>query len=350
MMKTLLIILLGCITSVNADWDACSSRLCQCDRYVAKCDDLNLTYIPTFPQRIQTVLFRNNHLPHINATTFTNLTGLYLLNLYIIFNGIKKIDNDSFTNLSPLEGLDLSGNIFTTRSLFDFIHIVSTTKVKKIILRYIGLTNIPNDLFTGYRTFPVKKLDFSRNQIQIFNYSIFKPITQLQLLDVRENRIAKVILDVGLNLEYLSLSNNNLRDLPDLCREMRYFPKLNTLQLQNNSINTFIPDNLNCIRRLMRLDLSLNGLDAIKTGDFHAFQSLNLLYVSSQRNPKSPLVIEDRAFNNSNLFAIYLHKNLLLSTRIHKNAFLGCTHLKKLDISENFFSDNLEKLIRQSLH
>ncbi|XP_050401513.1 toll-like receptor 13 [Patella vulgata] len=288
--KLVIVILVFCLPSVNAQ-DACSTGLCRCSQRTATCKNANLTYIPKFPLRITAIHFNNNYLPHIDSTTFLNISNrIRIITLHN--NGIQSIDENVFQNLS---------------------------------------------------NFNVHLLDLSNNRIKLFNISTFLPIKYLSVLRLGNNKISTIVAGVIKSLTSISINNNNLDNLPNFCDHQSSFPILRKITLQGNHIENFFPENLNCMDKLEHLNLNENAIVSLKTDYFHSFRSLTWLSIQNQGSP-DPLIIQERAFNNSKILTLMLSINKLSTDHLNEHAFDGCDNLRKLDLSKNDFVQNEEKL------
>ncbi|XP_050401509.1 toll-like receptor 13 [Patella vulgata] len=335
----LVIILLTCSSVVQGE-DACSTKLCLCGYNTAYCSHRNLTYIPIFPKRITRLVYKYNKLHSLNATTFLNISKIGYLSLRR--NHIRHIDQNVWQNLSQVYVLDLSYNKLTTSSLRNlFKGVPRNSNLSRVFLKGNQLETIPYDLLKDFKLARLAELDISHNNIRHVNLSTVQPVQELSLT---YNRISTIMIGISPNLRVLLLSKNNFRDLPNFCENKTFLSNLNTLIIHNNEISSFFPDYLNCIKNLLYLDLTLNSIEILETDSFHSFKSLHWLSVEQQRSP-SPLSIQRRAFNNTNLRVLYLAKNLLTDSRLDKDAFAGCSQLKKVELSANPFNlYNMEKL------
>ncbi|XP_050409738.1 toll-like receptor 13 [Patella vulgata] len=348
--STLLIIVLICLTSLVTSVigleDACSSGLCNCSKRIAHCDHLNISYIPVLPTRIQQLKFQYNYLPFVNASTFSNVSGL--TSLHLTYNKISTIENDALQSLTDIVKLNLRGNLLTVRSLYNVIHIANTSRIKSLSLSDNGFRAIPSDIFENFKSYRLRYLDLSSNNIEVLNYSVFKPIKHLRTLVLTKNKILTFILDYNWNLQQLFLNDNVMRQLPQFCdtSDNSYFPNLRFLTMMNNSIDNIDENHIKCLKKLNKLSLDFNSLNVLQRGTFHSLQSLNWLSIASQRSSKSAFKIQGGAFNNSNIFTLYLHQNLLQAKHLDPDAFTGCDRLQILQISENFFETDIDILNR----
>ncbi|XP_050411167.1 toll-like receptor 13 [Patella vulgata] len=337
------VILVLCWTSVACQ-DACSTGLCRCTAWAAHCIHTNLTYIPKFPPGITTIYFKYNSLPYIDPTTVLNISNTGVSDLFLNHNEIQYIDENVFQNLSRIDRLDLSYNLLTSDSLRNiFSSFQRNSRLTTITARHNRLADIPRDAFEDFKSSERITLDLSHNKIQLLNISSFSGIQNLHLLDVSFNNLSTLITGFNQHLQHIHISNNNLYDLPDFCKYGNSFPELIKMYLQYNRIVNIVPGYLNCLEKLEILDLEGNSIFLLKTNSFHSFKSLNWLSISKQTS-SYPLFIQERAFNNSKIRYLNLLRNQLMTNRINEHSFDGCDGLEKLDLSQNNFFKDEDKL------
>ncbi|XP_050401507.1 toll-like receptor 3 [Patella vulgata] len=342
-MMLVIVILVFCLQSVNGQ-DACSTGLCQCTRLTARCYNKNLTYIPKFPRNITTINLTNNSFRDIGPTTFLNISNTSIVNIILSHNEIHTIRENVLQNLSHVHSLDLSDNLLTSDSLRNlFSSVQNDSQLSKISLKKNRLQAIPFDVFDDFKSQDRILMDLSNNKIEEFNISTFRSIKNLGELNLGYNNISKMVTAVITQLEYISINNNNFDSLSDFCVPQTSFPNLQKIQVQGNRIGNFIPEHLNCIKNLEYLDLSQNAIVSLKTDSFHSFKSLIWLSIEAQRSPDS-LIIQERAFNNSNIVTLMLSRNRLSIKHLDEHAFDGCDNIRKLHLSKNYFFTNEEKL------
>ncbi|XP_050401504.1 toll-like receptor 13 [Patella vulgata] len=341
--------------------DACDSGLCTCAGKRALCRGLNLTYIPKFPEKIRNVVFSYNNLRKLDENTFSNLSTLNLYKLSIAYNHIQNYGNITLDNLHQLKIFSLTGNLLKSISLPNVVKSISRIKLSTLVLKYIGVTNIPEDLFSVYESFKrpsLEQLDLSWNNINLFNVSIFKPLKRLKILYLTGNKLAdmsSIIMDHGLDLKKLYLNSNYLNFFPNFCPNgTAYFRNLAFLKLENNSIRFIFPEHMNCLKKLNHLGLSSNSITTIEPDTFYFLSSLLYLTLDRQSDTKSYFNPRGRAFNNTKLTKLNLYGNKLKSNHLDPQAFDGANSLKLLTLSNNVLTntENLNKALSslKSLH
>ncbi|XP_050400969.1 chaoptin [Patella vulgata] len=339
----MVVILVFCVQSVNGE-DACSTGLCRCTKFTAHCENKNLTYIPKFPRNITTINLMNNSFRDIGPTTFLNISNVSIIKIILSHNEIHTICENVFQNLSRVHSLDLSDNLLTSDSLRNlFSGVQKNSRLSKISLKKNRLQAIPSDVFDDFKSQNVIKMDLSYNKIKDFNISTFRSIERLGELNLGYNNISRIGTAVITHLEYIFINNNNFDSLPDFCDSQTSFPNLKEIHIHGNYINNFNPEYLNCLNNLKYLDLSQNAIVSLKTDYFHSLKSLTCLIIEAQGNP-DPFIIQERAFNNSNIVTLRLSRNRLSLKHLDEHAFDGCDNLRKLNLSKNYFFKNEEKL------
>ncbi|XP_058054873.1 protein artichoke-like [Anopheles bellator] len=266
--------------------------------------------------RTTEVLLQNNRLRVLNVTQ----TGSIVQSLMLYGNEIASIDQDAFRGLVSLETLYLDHNRITELPalLFRFneqLHHVTIShnrltvlktntfaglaRLHSIDLSYNELTTIEVATFHGS---PVRYLNLNGNHLKALDERILSGTT-LHYLQVDSNDIDSLAsLPTALlsELVELSLRDNRIETLDELCPYVRNLPKLSTLDLSNNSlpsvgerclgnvgtqtdpISVALGDNKletvpAFVGRILSLDLSRNNVTALDGYQFRWYQGTEKL-------------------------------------------------------------------------
>jgi len=325
-----------------------------------------IKYIPNFITRFTSLehLFLTNNEIH-NAEYVDKLPNLKTLHLK--YNPLKTF-NVLFSQNNQLETLDLRKTMFNIpidffknfknlKELYlsevniDIIDLNNNLKLTKVDLSNNSLTNLPwglNNL--NYLEF----LNLSNNKLQNINTSFLNTLPNLKELDLSNNEnahfnltelyvteipnLTKLILKkVGLhyikmfplfnNLTYLDLSENNLKELPNIP-----FKNLTHLILNDNQL-VKLPDDFN-FPLLKVLKLNNNQIEILP--DKFNFPLLVVLELNNNQLQKLPKLI----YELKNLQELNLSHNKL---PIIAPDILKLKKLQKLDLSHN----TLTKIIPQ---
>uniref|UniRef100_A0A8C8SS41 Vasorin n=1 Tax=Pelusios castaneus TaxID=367368 RepID=A0A8C8SS41_9SAUR len=129
-----------------------------------------------------------------------------------------------------------------------------------------GITSLHDDSFRGLPE--LQQLDLSQNKISSLQRNVFQPLANLINLDLSSNQLREITNETfhGLRLlERLYLDRNRIQRIHPAAFDT--LENLLELKLQNNQLHSVPPLNL---PKLLLLDVSQNGIAAIKAGAFHA--------------------------------------------------------------------------------
>lgn len=329
----------------------CGDGFCQCSSTVANCSGHygNLTYIPTLPAGIHSLIFTHNKLTSINSPGFfANVTDL--LSLDLASNGLKYIADGAFRAMTNLRALWLYSN--------DGLNIsqagAAVFSVKTLVNLSLSETNAEDlapDIFYQYHMPHLERLYLQSTPRRIlWNVTAFMPLVALKYLGLANNQIIYIHTTAvaGKSFERLialNLAQNFLSFFPRTCYYRRsIYPSLERLDLYDNHIR-----NISirvCLPKLKMLDLSWNSIKVLSTGMFGQthFPSLSTLILENLRPLKQ---IQAFSFNNTSLNLLSLmYNNVDFVTHIvDENGFKGLTNLTFLQLGHNYLNnDRLDKL------
>jgi len=188
------------------------------------------------------------------------------------------------------------------------------TSAKSLDLSYLGLTSLPEDIFTSLHG--LQELNISCNKITSLPEKIFDSLISLQKLNILGNKLTSLpekIFASLTNLQELCIYNNQLASLP----ENIYFPLI-SLQI---------------------LDISSNRLTSLSENIFAPLDNLRQLYIS-----KNQLIsLSEKIFAPlANLQLLFMHNNGVSS--LPENIFASLINLQELDIHNNNLTSLSEKI------
>lgn len=143
---------------------------------------------------------------------FNKLDSLKMLNLS--GNRISTVKPKTFDNLELLEILDMSSNKLTSLPTEIFKNFREITIID---LHSNSLRELPADLFFLKNSNKLREIYLSSNELNTLPILIFRCLKNLSILDLSNNKLLTLSKNTfkGLNsLRWLSLSRNNLRELP----------------------------------------------------------------------------------------------------------------------------------------
>lgn len=263
---------------------------------------MSSNFLRVVPRNLPTTLYRlhmkSNKLEKIPAGAFDNLRNmreLYLQNNLLTNEGM---DNETFSQLSSLECLDLSNNNLS---------VVPKGLPRSLVLLHLeknSIRSIPGDALTSVRNLEYLLLHNNKLRSRSIHPAAFQGLKKLHTLHMYNNLLERVprglprraktlmllhnlIAEIGRNdlsllytLTELNLSYNKLTS-PRLHREaFRKLRLLETLDLSGNSLHT-MP--LGLPRSLKVLEIKNNQLNSIPDGALTGMQKLRKLVLSDNQ-------------------------------------------------------------------
>ena len=255
---------------------------------------------------------------------FDNLTGLKELDLSE--NEITSINKDVFFNLARVEELDLSQNQLSILPADGFFFLLS---LQELDLSENEITSIDDRAF--YDLASLEELDLSQNQLSILQDNAFKFLSDLQELDLSENQISSINSHTFHNLihlEELDLNQNRLRELPS--NGFFFLYGLEELDLSENRIDSIDQLGFRGLKNLEALDLSGNQINSVSQEMFSEIPTLKYLWL----NANSIITLSSNVFSTlSNLKSLALDENEL--TRLPSGLFSDLSKLRYLWLNTN---------------
>ena len=246
-----------------------------------------ITQIEEIPQTCSKLSLSNNKISFINSKLFSNLQLKYLdlsFNRIISLQGFEKfklleelnLSNNYIgdeqlnylTNLTKLKTLNLSNNNLRSEEVKNIIY-----KIKA--LQKINLANNNIEQLIFEKSNGLIELDLDNNKINFLSFNSNnnngKKFEYLMYLTANENRIQNVEGINNLdNLEYLSLSVNEIRDI-----NIKKLNKLKYLQLKSNLLENFVIYKNNQL--LQYIDVSFNNINSLTIfGECYSLKNLIL--------------------------------------------------------------------------
>ncbi|XP_055625569.1 nyctalopin-like isoform X2 [Toxorhynchites rutilus septentrionalis] len=300
---------------------------CEADRNLrTSCINASLEVVP---------IQLNPDVRHINLSSnaITNVhftLGFYyqLEVLDISHNRLDTLGSRNFEAQEKLRVLDLSSNVLTALLKDSFRGLA---RLGTLRLNDNRIEKIHPTAFHGLSS--LTELDLSDNQIVSFEDDVFKPLPALERLSLENNQILEVPYDSNLehlrSLRHLELSVNLVEfianDSFEALRELR------TLNLAGNVLTELDLGVFNGLSALQHLDMADNNLTVIPTLQLSKLYNLTSLSLSGNSFVQLPAV------SFLNLFHLReLHLNRLdRLERIEARAFVDNTYLQILTLDDN---------------
>ncbi|XP_016342320.1 trophoblast glycoprotein [Sinocyclocheilus anshuiensis] len=215
---TLCVLLL--LTCSCSPLSSCPAQ-CLCETTVVNCVSQDLSSIPQpLPENITALNISGNDIRNLNNESFPRPLE-HLTHLYVSGSQVEELDSMVFKNVPSLRLVDLSNNRI---SQFSVEALPQDNKIEVLNLSkslynhsYIGVFA---DLFK--HSLPkVSHLDLSNNDLVLLPEGIFTGLSDLTVLDLRNNSLVTIRNDTFWNraLKELDLRDNALKVLPNVTLE-----------------------------------------------------------------------------------------------------------------------------------
>lgn len=245
-----------------------------------------------------------------------------LTNVSLNENSITKLSNGTFSGSPSLRNIDLHNNVILEIEEGTFDSVLNLTELD------LSVNSI--SCITDFNLFQLRLLNLSKNSMTSFQSIDSTREFELLYLDLRENKMHYFpVLPRTNKLIYLDLSRNQLHSLnstgpDDELQYLREIEELTLSPLQSSKTHQILP-------RLLYLDLSYNQLKAVPPDFFFNLVALDTLNISNNcldtfmvdtESPLNALKTLDLSFNNlqnltfnentlSALETLYLQGNIL---------------------------------------
>ncbi|XP_066278895.1 toll-like receptor 4 [Branchiostoma lanceolatum] len=273
-----------------------------------------------------------------------------ILRLNLRDNWIQKLHRKTFNALKNLQYLDLSGNSIEYIENGTF---ASVTNLRTLNLSRNGLGDSQWHNITSRSSLPcLETLILWANRLQRLNSRLFKGLHNLTLLDISLNAIivGECAFCEHQRLQRLTMKGNEISALPN-----RLFHPQSEIQLLDLSNNRLSDDNLekeemwSGLARLRTLNVRLNSFSIPKFGmPFKNLTSLNSINMNSNE------IQQFRFQNVVPLLNVPVHELVLSDNPIsifEEGILLRLRHLKTLDLSQTSIpSSELQKILPELQH
>uniref|UniRef100_A0A8C8FXM1 LRRNT domain-containing protein n=1 Tax=Oncorhynchus tshawytscha TaxID=74940 RepID=A0A8C8FXM1_ONCTS len=270
-----------------------------------------LRYVPrNLPSALYRLHLKNNMLEKIPSGVFDSLTQLRELYLQNNLLSNEGMDNETFSQLTKLEYLDLSNNNLS---------VVPQGLPRGLILLHLEKNNIrsiPGDALIACRNLEYLLLHNNQLRSRSIHQAAFHGLKKLHTLHMYNNQLERVPRGLPRRAKTLMLLHNGINEIGRNDLVMLY-----TLTELNLSYNRLISPKLHReafrkLRLLETLDLSGNALHSLPLG---LPRSLQVLRVKDNQLTSIP---EGALQGMSKLREIHLNHNQLKLNSIYQGAWM----------------------------
>lgn len=308
---------------------------------------MSSNFLRVVPKNLPSTLYRlhlkSNKLEKIPAGAFDNLPNLrelYLQNNHLSNEGI---DNETFSQLSSLECLDLSNNNLS---------IVPKGLPRNLVLLHLeknSIRSIPGDALTSVRNLEYLLLHNNQLRSRSIHPAAFQGLKKLHTLHMYNNLLERVPRGLPRRAKTLMLLHNFISEINRNDLSLLY--TLTELNLSYNKLTSprLHREAFRKLRNLETLDMSGNSLHTMPMG---LPRSLQVLEMKNNQLTSVP----DRALTGmEKLRKLVLSNNQLKLNSVYQGAWMELSALTTLDLSGNQLShvpsdlpESLEYLYLQS--
>eukprot|EP00064_Thunnus_orientalis_P002546 superscaffoldBa00000190_g2553 len=308
---------------------------------------MSSNFLRVVPKNLPASLYRlhlkNNKLEKIPAGAFDKLRNLRELYLQSNLLSNEGMDNETFSQLSSLECLDLSNNNLS---------VVPKGLPRNLVLLHLeknSIRSIPGDALTSVRNLEYLILHNNKLRARSIHPAAFHGLKKLHTLHMYNNLLERVPRGLPRRAKTLMLLHNSIAEIGR--NDLNLLYTLTELNLSYNQLTSpkVHREAFRKLRLLQTLDLSGNGLHSMPLG---LPRSLQVLEIKNNQLTSIP----DRALTGmENLQKLILSDNHLKLNSIYQGAWMELSALTTLDLSGNQLShipsdlpESLEYLYLQS--
>uniref|UniRef100_A0A8C8CVN3 LRRNT domain-containing protein n=1 Tax=Oncorhynchus tshawytscha TaxID=74940 RepID=A0A8C8CVN3_ONCTS len=305
-----------------------------------------LRYVPrSLPSSIYRLHLKSNKLEKIPSGVFDSLTQLRELYLQNNLLSNEGMDNETFSQLTRLEYLDLSNNNLS---------VVPQGLPRSLILLHLernSIHSIPGDALTACRNLEYLLLHNNQLHSRSIHHAAFQGLKKLHTLHMYNNQLERVPRALPRRAKTLMLLHNTINVIER--NDLVFLYSLTELNLSYNRLTSpkLHREAFRKLRLLVTLDLSGNALHFLPLG---LPRSLQVLRVKDNQLNSIP---EGALQGMTKLRDINLSHNQLRLNSIYQGAWMELSALTTLDLSNNQLShvpsdlpESLEYLYLQSNH
>lgn len=308
---------------------------------------MSSNFLRVVPKNLPTSLYRlhlkNNKLEKIPAGAFDNLPNLRELYLQNNLLSNEGMDNETFSQLSSLECLDLSNNNLS---------IVPKGMPRNLVLLHLeknSIRSIPGDALTSVRSLEYLLLHNNKLRSRSIHPTAFQGLKKLHTLHMYNNLLERVPRGLPRRVKTLMMLHNSISEIGR--NDLALLYTLTELNLSYNKLTSprVHREAFRKLRMLETLDLSGNSLHSMPLGLPRSLQVLEI------KNNQLSSIPDGALTGMEKLRKLILSDNQLKLNSVYQGAWMELSALTTLDLSSNQLShipsdlpETLEYLYLQS--
>nr|XP_019929838.2 toll-like receptor 4 [Crassostrea gigas] len=322
----------------------CPNTPCLCTNTTTDCSDRNLESLQLLenqlPKTTTNIILSGNIFMNVGDFFLKPIESLKIEKISLCRCQVKYISPIAFRFFPHIKQLDLSRNNLNYNNILLVLERLNSSCIQALNISDVkhAPSTLPVNAFESFEE------NSSLNSLQLQNWNLvqvygaaFRNLTNLNTLDLSNNKILALNMEGLDNVTHLNLTLNELPGLPNMCNANNesLVPKLMYLWLAINHISDsseFCRQG-HCLPDLRYLNLSFNAVSIIKNNAFSTISKLEKLGLENMLT--YDLLIEEDAFRSKSLIELFISmpkrdtKQLLK----HKTIFNNCPKLKTLDVS-----------------
>ncbi|XP_029002013.1 podocan [Betta splendens] len=280
----------------------------------------------SFPSSLYRLHLKSNKLEKIPAGAFDNLQNLRELYLQNNLLSNEGMDNETFSQLTSLECLDLSNNNLT---------VVPKGLPRNLVLLHLeknAIRSIPGDALTSVRNLEYLLLHNNKLRSRSIYPTAFQGLKKLHTLHMYNNLLERIPRGLPRRAKTLMLLHNHISEIGR--NDLALLYNLTELNLSYNKLSTYKVhrEAFRKLRLLETLDLSGNSLHSMPLGLPRSLQVLEI------KNNKLSSVPDGALTGMEKLRKLILSNNQLKLNSVYQGAWMELTALTTLDLSGNQLS------------
>ncbi|KAK2836024.1 hypothetical protein Q5P01_016508 [Channa striata] len=291
---------------------------------------LSSNFLRVVPKNLPSNLYRlhvkSNKLEKIPAGAFDNLRKLRELYLQNNLLSNEGMDNETFSQLSSLECLDLSNNNLS---------VVPKGLPRNLVLLHLeknSIRSLPGDALTSVRNLEYLLLHNNKLRSRSIHPAAFQGLKKLHTLHMHNNLLERVPRGLPRRAKTLMLLHNFISEIGR--NDLALLYTLTELNLSYNKLTSpkMHREAFRKLRLLETLDLSGNGLHSMPLGLPRSLQVLEI------KNNQLNSIPEGALTGMEKLRKLILSDNQLKLNSVYLGAWMELSALTTLDLSGNQLS------------